>query len=870
MDFLKSGIKTVLGATEPGQQASPAETVEKLVDRAASSTLLEDRRDACRALKALSRKYRIEVGAQGMAALVSVLQNDCQDCEILSYALDTLCNVVATEEFDEEADNPAVSVNVGEQFTEMFIKNPEHVTLVMGYLEEYDFRVRRAAIQLLTTLIQNKTRDLQEHILVSPMGVSKLMDLLSDSREVIRNDALLLLIQLTKGNSNIQKIVAFENAFDKIFDIIRDEGCADGGIVVEDCLILLLNLLKNNSSNQQFFKEGSYIQRLAPMFESTNREVDGEQGWPPQKMSNVHCMLQVVRSLVTPSNQQQVVASCQKAMKQSKLLEALCEILMSSGVPADILTETINAVAEVVRGDPDNQDQLSKVMAPSTPPRPVIVVLLMSMINEKQMLALRCSVLYSFQCYLYRNSAGQHAIVSTLLPSSAADVSSVSTGQLLCTGLFSTDSLANWFSSVALMHSLVDNTSQKEELLRVLLATPGGHKPITLLEQCTNLLQQDSYKLQSKVGLLMLLSMWLAHCPTAVKTLLQSQGTMAYLTAQISGNEHDENEYLIQGLCAFLIGLCIQFNDNSLGGQKRDEICQLVIKRIGQENFCNKLNEVSRHEAYSRACKQPQIRAKSANELLLDYEYCKLFKGLEALVVKLVTGFDVNGVELTELTLSSEASALVAQYKGIIRGLDTQITSLQDTLKKMETKSSEQEQKIVELQSQNHQLTDQNTLLKAQLSALKSNDSSTTSSTPNNENNSHTHNPNTSNPTTLEALNAAQFQTNLYYTENLRLNQELDSLRKRLQESIESANSAKENYYKLQKDQEDLLELLTDQENKIQRYADQMRAAGLPVDDDNDETEELEARNVNVQTHEQTSPTTNSIEISNSLHLQNI
>lgn len=66
-------------------------------------------------------------------------------------------------------------------------------------------------------------------VLVSAMGLSKLMDLLSDSREVIRNDVLLLLIQLTKGNANIQKIVAFENAFDRIFDVIKDEGMADGG-----------------------------------------------------------------------------------------------------------------------------------------------------------------------------------------------------------------------------------------------------------------------------------------------------------------------------------------------------------------------------------------------------------------------------------------------------------------------------------------------------------------------------------------------------------------------------------------------------------------------------------------------------------------
>lgn len=41
------------------------------------------------------------------------------------------------------------------------------------------------------------------------------MDLLSDNREVIRNDALLLLIKLTKGHTNIQKIVAFENAYER-------------------------------------------------------------------------------------------------------------------------------------------------------------------------------------------------------------------------------------------------------------------------------------------------------------------------------------------------------------------------------------------------------------------------------------------------------------------------------------------------------------------------------------------------------------------------------------------------------------------------------------------------------------------------------
>ena len=48
-----------------------------------TSSLLEDRRDACRALKSLSKKYRLEVGAQGIGAFIQVLEQDSADCEIV-------------------------------------------------------------------------------------------------------------------------------------------------------------------------------------------------------------------------------------------------------------------------------------------------------------------------------------------------------------------------------------------------------------------------------------------------------------------------------------------------------------------------------------------------------------------------------------------------------------------------------------------------------------------------------------------------------------------------------------------------------------------------------------------------------------------
>jgi hypothetical protein len=67
--------------------------------------------------------------------------------------------------------------------------------------------------------------------------------------------SLLLLVELTKSNPAIQKIVAFENAFERLFAVAAEEGHSDGGIIVEDCLRLAFNLLKDNDSNMVYFRE---------------------------------------------------------------------------------------------------------------------------------------------------------------------------------------------------------------------------------------------------------------------------------------------------------------------------------------------------------------------------------------------------------------------------------------------------------------------------------------------------------------------------------------------------------------------------------------------------------------------------------------
>ncbi|XP_072241047.1 general vesicular transport factor p115 isoform X3 [Leuresthes tenuis] len=721
-------FRGVMGGQAAGPQPSGAETIQKLCDRVASSTLLEDRRDAVRALKSLSKKYRMEVGTQAMDHLINILQTDRSDSEIVGYALDTLYNIICNDEEEEQdavsplpasGKNKNVSMpdenaqkqadDLGAQFTEKFIQDPEHITLLLTLLEEFDFHVRWPGVKLLTALLKSQGVQLQGIILVSPMGVSRLMDLLADSREVIRNDGLLLLQQLTKGNAAIQKIVAFENAFERLLDIITEEGSSDGGIVVEDCLLLLLNLLKNNSSNQNFFKEGSYIQRMKPWFEVG----DDNSGWSAQKVTNLHLMLQLVRVMVSPVNSPGATASCQKCMFQCGLLQQLCTILMATGVPADILTETINTVSEVIRGSQVNQDYFASVNAPSNPPRPAIVVLLMSMVNERQPFVLRCAVLYCFQCFLYKNQKGQGEIVATLLPSTI-DANSISAGQLLCGGLFSADSLSNWCAAVALAHALQDNLTQKEQLLRVQLATSLGKPPVSLLQQCTNILSQGS-KVQTRVGLLMLLCTWISNCPIAVTHFLHNQDNVPFLTAQISENL-GEDERLVQGLCALLLGICIYYNDNSLENCTKDKLKQLIEKRIGKENFVEKLGFINKHELYSRAALKPQPVFPSPEQMLFDHEFTKLVKELEGVITKAIHKSSEEDKKEEEVKKTLEQhDNIVTQYKELIREQDAQIQELKEQVASMTAQNEQMQTTVTQQLSQIQQHKDQYNILKLKL-----------------------------------------------------------------------------------------------------------------------------------------------------------
>lgn len=125
--------------------------------------------------------------------------------------------------------------------------------------------------------------------------------------------------------------------------------------------------------------------------------------------------------------------------------------------------------------------------------------------------------------------------------------------------------------------------------------------------------------------------------------------------------------------------------------------------------------------------------------------------------------------------------------------------NLQITAKKSLEEIENLKKQLSEMQQTNAQLFDQNILLKAQLAAATSNSHNGVTPKSHNQNNNN--------------LVSSTTETEFYRSENRRLEEEIENLNSKLNDALEMTEQSLglTEIGKLRKDQEDLLELLTDQ-----------------------------------------------------------
>jgi hypothetical protein len=281
-------------AQSPAKQTA-TETINVLSGRLQSATLLEDRRNAVLGLRSFSRQYPASVASGALRGLIGSLGQDGEDVDTVKIVLETLLML-----FNPDENSPEASEEIALWLADEFTQRQENISILLDLLESNDFYSRLYSLQLLAAILSSRTERTEECIFTAPLGISRLVATLDDKREAIRNEGLSLLTYLTPSSSELQKLVAFENAFDRIFAIIKLEGSlSNGDRVVEDCLILLANLLRMNASNQAYFRETGCVQKLARLIKDAlinDGSDDGVAEWAQlQRNRNVYALLAVLR-----------------------------------------------------------------------------------------------------------------------------------------------------------------------------------------------------------------------------------------------------------------------------------------------------------------------------------------------------------------------------------------------------------------------------------------------------------------------------------------------------------------------------------------------------------------------------------------------
>ncbi|CAJ0601357.1 unnamed protein product [Cylicocyclus nassatus] len=666
-------FRSFFGGGGESEEEDGAEIVEKMVERAETCTALEDRRDALRALRSMAKKLRLAVGTMGLNVYMDVLEKERSNQELIAITLETLVAVLSSD--DENTDDD----ELGERLAEVMLKKPVFIPSLLAAIDDYDITVRRVGIQLLTSLLRHRGPEVQAAVMAQPTGVPHLVDIVHDRREVVRNEAVLMLCELSRSNSQIQQLLAYENTFVHLLDIIDTEPL--DSIIIEDCLFVILNLLRKNAMNQQLFRENNLIARLGVVLNAflygNEEEPDGGE-WVKQRTANIIFLLQVIRSLVSPDNSGTNTHAAQKAIHQTKMLSELCRVLLSEmGLPVEVLTETVIAVAEAIRGNYTNQEYFAStnLITNENVSRSSLVVLLISMTAEKQPFKMRCAVFYCFLSYLHDNEFGKTKVIETLLPASQPETS-LSTGSLICQAITSGESVQCWFGCVSLLYCLLDVEHLREQLLRVQLSTTVDQPPVSLLKHVANLMvSMGNRRVQMRAGILMLLSTWLNNCPAAVASFIENEENLHYLTTQIlddCGEGTESEQQVLKGLMAFLLLICLQ---NVEDATAKASLEQLVDRRVGREVVIGAVEGISRTEQFVRAAQKPQPLTKTPNELFLDYHFIKMLKSVEGQLVKMLrpTG-EFNG------TASNDS--IIQSFKDLIKRQDEEIAVLRQEAKR--------------------------------------------------------------------------------------------------------------------------------------------------------------------------------------------
>ncbi|KAL8775615.1 MAG: hypothetical protein Q9209_000111, partial [Squamulea sp. 1 TL-2023] len=499
----------------------------------------------------------------------------------------------------------------------------ENITVLLDLLESYDFYSRLYSLQLISAISTARPERTQECVGTSPVGVSRLVAVLDDKREAVRSEGLLLLTSLTPTSSELQKVVAYENAFDRIFSIIDAEGSlTHGGVPVQDCLSLLANLLRLNISNQNLFRESGWMKKLASLLSNVLKAHNSPEGvaeWArPQQDKNVWGLLAVIRlflirgSIGTQANQ--------RSFWQSGLHVQVLEIAFHSMMDMNIRAEALATVADLIRGNAQLQEAFAQLDVPTPNPQQsvaqvnghkndsislsrdnVISALLeIALVTPSlQAFDVRLVCCECIKAYMQGHTPIRLFFLRRAIEGHTSDnmePDNILTILIQKNTSYSGDPYRLWIASVLLFQLLHEDYEAKSTAMQVTEGdAENGEEVVTCIQALAGNLISAEQNMEDEritIAYLTILCSWLYEDHDAVNDIL-SEGSIIQSIVQLV-SQNNQSRILASGLCAILLGIVYEFSTKD-SPVPRDTIHQILMTRLGRERYIDQITRLREH-----------------------------------------------------------------------------------------------------------------------------------------------------------------------------------------------------------------------------------------------------------------------------------
>ncbi|KAK3072004.1 hypothetical protein LTS18_014729, partial [Coniosporium uncinatum] len=355
-------------------------------------------------------------------------------------------------------------------------------------------------------------------------------------------------MDLTQTSQELQKIVAFEDVFNRIFKLIDAEGgLVEGGIVVQDSLALLANLVRHNRTNQDLFRETGCVRRLSQLLRPPP---GGAQSFDAQHAISMWGFLAVLRLFLvqgSPGTQLN-----QDVFSKHGILQQVLDLAFGRDAPVNIRAEALYTCADMIRGNSKLQVGFAQHQVESATPaetsqngksvngtRKVYVIdALLDLALSASSVSLfdaRYAACECIKAYMYRHDQIRlHFLERAIEGHKNGDVTTNAL-TVLVRGSEGTDPYVMWFATVLILHLLYDDPKAKDTLMSVVEGDESsGEEVITCVQAAAgNLVAaiQRGDDERVTVAYLMLLCGWLFESADAVNDFL-NEGSILQILIQ--------------------------------------------------------------------------------------------------------------------------------------------------------------------------------------------------------------------------------------------------------------------------------------------------------------------------------------------------